>query len=82
MQRHEQVREVVDGQFGIAEDRRQQARAEDLAGMYRHGSCVTVGMFQDYMASASSLDSETNLLKSAHDILPCRARQAGHTEIC
>jgi|SRR5260370_654619 len=80
--RLEQIDQFIHGQFDVAEDGAQQARAERFARVYGDGSRPTVSVLEKNMTAAGPINRKAGLFKGADNLSSLGAGKTRHTQIC
>jgi hypothetical protein len=73
--------EVISVDFAIAEDCRQKARADGLAGMDGYDRCAAVRMAQEVVAALDPCDLEARLPQGGNDLSAGDPRKASHATV-
>jgi len=77
-----QVRQRVDRQLNIAQDRAQQTRTNRFTGMHGNCSRPTVGVPEKDVTPAGPLHDEACSFEGADEFFSLEAWKARHTETC
>src|SRR3989304_3361417 len=79
--RLQQCDEFISVHLAVAEDCRQQARADDLTGVDRYNGSAAVGMTKEVMTALDSRDFEPCLPPSRDDLSPRDPWKASHATV-
>jgi hypothetical protein len=77
----QQCGEVIPVDFAIAQDCRQETRADGLAGMDGYDRCAAVRMAQEVVTALDPCDLEARLPQGGHDLSAGDPRKASHATV-